>query len=137
MTGLTIWCSIVGFVANLPNNEFDLYISVTALSTTSLEYKVSTISVKTFHLVSIVIGSYAYNTASTSFSKRSATYTLGTLHKFSSLTYSSANVKSSNTIVGIRSYHITNQAFYQYKIAITDGSGIIISSNVTVDYMQY
>ena len=110
---------------------------MTAPTTTTINWKVSTISDNPFHLESVYIVTYIVNTAATSFSQRSASFTVGTLQNFASLTHSSPTIDSGNTIVGLRSYHITNQNFYQYAITINSGTSVSVSSNVTVDYMQY
>ena len=114
-----------------------MYIAVTAPDPTSINYRVSTITDQPFTLHSVFIGAYVFNTNDASFSQRSASFSTGTLQNFGSLTYSSSNVQSFNTIVGKQSYHITSQAFYQYAINIQDGTSISVSTNVTVDYMQF
>ena len=53
------------------------------------------------------------------------------------MTHTSTSVQSYNTLVGKVSYHITNQAFYQYAINIQPSTSIAITTNVTVDYLQY
>ena len=60
--GSKSWTTIVGVDASLASNkQVDIYVSATALTSTTINFKVSTISPVSFYLTSVIIGAYIFN----------------------------------------------------------------------------
>ena len=52
----TTWATILGVEATLaPNNQIDLYPTVTVVSSSSISYKIQTISPTIFYLQSVLV----------------------------------------------------------------------------------
>jgi hypothetical protein len=109
---------------------------VTAPDSTTLNYKISTISVQPFTLHTCLLGSYAYNTADTSYSLRSAVFTQGTFSNSGASSYTNNDIAVDNTIFGTKSYHLISQPAYQYAL-VMGGNQIRATTNVTVSYMEF
>jgi hypothetical protein len=138
--GLTVWNTFVGMDASLSaNKEIDLYVAVTAPSTTSITYKVSTISVVSFYLTSVIVGAFLFNYNELNAGTRPARITLGSISSVNganTLSYTDSGniVRSYNTIMGMFSHHITSQANWQEKCTITPSTSITASSSYAFSY---
>jgi len=111
-------------------------VAVTVPTTTSINFRFSTISNLAFQLHSCLLGAYIYNTGDNSYTLRSASFVSGSFNNFGGSPYSNSKITTTNTILGTQSYHITNQAAYQYSLTISSGQ-IAASTNRTVSYMQF
>jgi hypothetical protein len=137
--GLSYWTTIVGVDATLASNkDIDLYVSATALSTTTINFKVSTIAPTQFYLTSIIIGAYIFNYDELNSNNRVAQFKTGGLGSItaSQLTYTDPSnfVRSTNAILGTNSYHIFNQNYLHIKCTITPNNIITASTNYSFKY---
>lgn len=141
--GLTYWTTIVGVDASLASNkEVDLYVSATAVTTTTINFKVSTISPTSFYLTSIIIGAYIFNYNELNNNNRVGRFNTGSFGSVgvtSQLTYTDSSnfVRSTNTILGTNTYHIVNQNYLHIKCTITPNNIISATTNYSFSYMAF
>lgn len=124
------------------NKQIDLYLSVTATTSTSITYKISTISPTSFFLTSIVVGCYIYNYNELNGNNRVGRFlwgSFGSVNNVAALSFTDSNkwVRTSNTMLGTNSYHIANQNFLQIKCTITPNTTVSATSSYSFNYMEF
>ena len=73
----TVWATILGIDATLSaNNEIDLFPTITVISSSSLEYKIETISPTSFQLDTILIEAFVFDSAELQAMNRNALITI-------------------------------------------------------------
>ena len=141
--GIKSWTTIVGVDASLSSNkQVDIYVSATALTTTTINFKVSTISPVTFYLTSVIIGAYMFNYDELNNNNRVGRFNtgnFGSVGSASALTYtdSSGFVRTTNTILGTNTYHIVNQNYLHIKGVISPNNVISATTNYSFSYMAF
>lgn len=141
--GSKSWTTIVGVDASLASNkQVDIYVSATALTATTINFKVSTISPVSFYLTSVIIGAYIFNYDELNNNNRVGRFNtgnFGSVGTASALTYtdSSGFVRTTNTILGTNTYHIVNQNYLHIKCVISPNNVISATTNYSFSYMAF
>lgn len=112
---LSVWNAYVGIDATLAANlQIDVYTEVTATSSTTLNFRVSTITPTPYYFSSAIVGAFLFNPNDLLTLPHTSRFTVGVLQSTVSLSYSdSLNIiRSYNAIVGMVSHHIKSQSFF-------------------------
>jgi hypothetical protein len=115
LASITIWNAYVGIDATLDANlQVDVYLYASAASTTSINFRVSTITPTPFYFTSAVVGAFLYNPNDLLALPNKLKFTVGSVKSTTSLTYTDTLniVRSYNTIIGMVSHHIQSQSFF-------------------------
>ena len=127
-----LYISIIGVDALLKvNSQIDLYAYAETPSTTSVTYRISTITDNAFFLTSVMFSVFIYNENAVLTANRGARWTTGTQIKQNGLTYSSSIIQSYNTIYGLQGIHLKNEAILFYKTTITPGVSVTATTGST------
>ena len=113
----SIWSAILGADASLTNNQIDLYATASLASTTSITFKISTISPSIYYLTSVVISVFIYDEAILQAAARTAQFSTAEINNLNS--YSNTAIQTYNTIYSIRTYHISGNTFLNYSWSIS------------------
>lgn len=138
--GLTAWNVYVGIDATLAaNKDIDLYLIISAPTSTIINFKISTIATTSFFVTTVVVGGLLFNYNELLALPRSAKFTVGSIssvNNANTLSYSDSGniVRSYNSIIGMYSHHITNQANLQSKLTITPSTSITAASTYSFSY---
>lgn len=135
-----LWITMAGVDATLAsNNKIDLYPNAMVTNATTITYTVSTISTVSFYLRSVLLHAFIYNRNELSSLARPMLVTqanFSCLYNSSTLSYADpqSNVRNYNTIIGIKQYHIFNQASLQYTTNILPNNIVSASTNIYIEY---
>ena len=111
-TTQSTWAVIVGVDISMSgNNQYDLYAAASLSNTTSITFRISTISPTAFFITSVIIEVFIFN-SSLSSNPRYATFSIGEVNNLNS--YTNGAITTDNTIYGIRTFSTANQNFLNY-----------------------
>jgi cysteine-rich repeat protein len=137
----SIFQTIIGIdlVASDTTYEIGFSISSVFASSTDINVIIKSLSTKNTKLTSIYVMVFIYNNAKLALVSPAAAYTLATFSSTAAnnaaLQWSNVNVRSYNTLIGLTSFYIKGDAFFNYMTFVNDG--LIAAANSTNNWQQF